>query len=163
MIDHHTTRKEAAGHTGGQQGRGGDILYRWGNPQVYRAGRPSDQTLFSPHDATWIEPGLIGAGDIMIFNNGPGRSDGQYSSVDVIAPPMDERGQYVFGLDSAYGPKNAGWIYTDKNKPDFFSQNISGAQRLPNGNTLICSGAAGTIFEVSPEKDVVWKYVHAQS
>jgi hypothetical protein len=37
---------------------------------------------------------------------------------------------------------------------------ISGAQRLPNGNTLICSGANGTIFEVTPKKKVVWKYVN---
>ena len=97
-------------HSGGNRGRGGDILYRWGNPQVYRAGRASDQTLFAPHDAAWIERGLVGAGDIMIFNNGQGRPEGQYSSVDVIAPPMDKRGQYVFGPDSAYRPENAGWI-----------------------------------------------------
>ncbi len=160
VIDHSTTRETAAGHSGGDRGRGGDILYRWGNPQVYRAGRASDQTLFAPHDAAWIEPGLVGAGDIMIFNNGQGRPQGQYSSVEVIAPPMDERGHYVFGPDSVYRPKDAGWVYTGKTKSDFFSQNISGAQRLPNGNTLICSGASGTILEVSPEKDIVWKYVH---
>ena len=37
---------------------------------------------------------------------------------------------------------------------------ISGRQRLPNGNTLICSGANGTLFEVTPEKEIVWKYVN---
>ena len=45
-------------------------------------------------------------------------------------------------------------------KPDFFSSFISGAQRLANGNTLICSGANGTIFEVTPDKTIVWKYVN---
>ena len=45
-------------------------------------------------------------------------------------------------------------------KPEFFSSFISGAQRLSNGNTLICSGANGTIFEVTPEKAIVWKYVN---
>ncbi|NQV31641.1 MAG: DUF1566 domain-containing protein, partial [Phycisphaeraceae bacterium] len=141
VIDHSTTTKEAAGHTGGRRGRGGDVLYRWGNPQVYRAGSAKDQKLYVPHDGAWIEPGLPGAGHIMIFNNGQGRSDGQYSSVDVIAPPMDAQGHYVPGSNAAYGPTEPDWQYTDKNKPDFFSQNISGAQRLANGNTLICSGA----------------------
>ena len=37
---------------------------------------------------------------------------------------------------------------------------FSGAQRLPNGNTLICSGTDGTLFEVTAEKDIVWKYVN---
>jgi len=141
----------------------GAILYRWGNPQVYRAGDASDQKLFAQHDATWIEPGLVGAGNIMVFNNGQGRSDGRYSSVDVVVPPVDESGHYTLISDSAYGPKAADWIYTDGNKPDFFSQNISGAQRLPNGNTLICSGDVGTIFEISPDKEIVWKYVHPDS
>ncbi len=163
VIDHSTTTEEAAGHSGGRSSQGGDILYRWGNPQVYRAGEASDQKLFVQHDATWIEPSLVGAGNIMIFNNGQGRSDGRYSSVDVIVPPVDDSGHYALASGSAYGPEGAGWIYTDKNKPDFFSQNISGAQRLPNGNTLICSGAVGTIFEVSPDKEMVWKYVHPDS
>jgi len=163
VIDHSTTVHEAAAHSGGRSGKGGDILYRWGNPQVYRAGDASDQKLFVQHDATWIEPGLVGAGNIMVFNNGQGRSDGRYSSVDVIVPPIDENGHYTLVPDSAYGPKGTDWIYTDKNKPDFFSQNVSGAQRLPNGNTLICSGAVGTIFEVSPDKKIVWKYVYPDS
>jgi len=163
VIDHSTTTEEAAGHSGGRSSKGGDILYRWGNPQVYRVGDASDQKLFGQHDATWIEPGLVGAGNIMIFNNGQGRSDGRYSSVDAIVPPVDENGHYIFTPNSAYGPKEADWMYTDENKPDFFSQNISGAQRLPNGNTLICSGAAGTIFEVSSDKEIVWKYVHPDS
>jgi hypothetical protein len=163
VIDHSTTIDEAAGHSGGRSGKGGDILYRWGNPQVYRAGHTSDQKLFAPHDATWIEPGLDGAGNIMIFNNGQGRPDGHYSSVEVIVPPINESGHYTLIPDSAYGPRELHWIYTDENKSDFFSQNISGAQRLPNGNTLICSGAVGTIFEVSPAKKIVWKYIYPDS
>ena len=37
---------------------------------------------------------------------------------------------------------------------------ISGTQRLPNGDTLICAGVSGTIFEVTPEKETVWEYVN---
>src|SRR5207253_9990512 len=52
------------------------------------------------------------------------------------------------------------WSYTAPKKNDFFSRYISGAQRLANGNTLICSRANGTVFEVTPEKEIVWKYVN---
>jgi hypothetical protein len=52
------------------------------------------------------------------------------------------------------------WSYSAPKKTDFYSSFISGTQRLPNGNTLICSGANGTIFEVTPEKAIVWKYVN---
>ena len=34
VIDHSTSTKEAAGQTGGRSGKGGDLLYRWGNPQA---------------------------------------------------------------------------------------------------------------------------------
>lgn len=155
IIDHSTTTEEAAGHTGGRRGKGGDILYRWGNPQVYDHGSASDQMLFKQHDAHWIPAGYPGAGNILIFSNGTGRPGGNMSSVDEIEPPLDESGQYVFD-ETRFGPEQNSWSYSD----GFYSSNISGAGRLPNGNTLICDGVRGTFFEVTQDKEKLWEYIN---
>lgn len=160
VLDHSTTTEEARGRTGGRYGKGGDLLYRWGNPLAYRRGTESDQQLFSQHDVHWIPEGRPGAGDILVYNNGPGRPGGSYSSVIQITPPFTEEKGFVLGEGTAWGPAKPTWEYTAPNKRDFFSPNISGAQRLPNGNTLICAGASGTFFEVTPDKEVVWRYVN---
>lgn len=160
VIDHGTTSKEAAGHSGGRHGKGGDLLYRFGNPQVYRSGDKKDRKLFGQHNAHWIPPGLPGAGHLLVFNNGNGRSDGNYSSVDELALPIDAQGKYARNAKGAFEPAKLVWRYTAPKKSDFYSFFISGAQRLPNGNTLICSGANGTVFEVAPDNEIVWKYVN---
>jgi hypothetical protein len=159
IIDHSTTTAEAAGHDGGRCGRGGDLLYRWGNPQVYDRGASRDRRLFAQHDAYRIPPGLPGEGNLLVFNNGRGRPDGDWSSVDeIVVPPEGERG-YPLGASGAYGPSESVWSYRAENKASFFSGHISGAQRLPNGNTLVCSGESGLLFEVTPSADVVWRFV----
>jgi hypothetical protein len=160
VLDHSTSTAEAAGHTGGRSGKGGDLLYRWGNPRAYRAGTREDQRLFGQHDSHWIEKGCPGEGHLMIFNNGAGRPAGSYSSVEEIVLPVDARGNYVRAPGGRYGPEQAVWSYTAPNPPDFYSNFISGASRLPNGNTLICSGANGILFEVTPDKKVVWQYMN---
>jgi hypothetical protein len=160
IIDHSTTTALAAGHKGGRGGKGGDLLYRWGNPRAYRNGSKMEQRLFNQHNAHWIPHGVPGAGHLLVFNNGSGRPGGDSSSVDEIVPPVDSLGQYTRNRRGPYEPIEAVWSYSAPKKSDFYSFFISGAQRLPNGNTLICSGASGTIFEVTPDKEVVWKYAN---
>ena len=160
VIDHSTTTAEAAGHTGGNSGMGGDLLYRWGNPEAYRAGSSADQMLFGQHDAQWIEPGCPGEGNILVYNNGAGRPAGPYSSVEEIVPPVDAQGHYSHTPGTAFGPAQPTWIYTAPDPFDFYSSNISGAERLPNGNTLVCCGAAGWFFEVTQAKEKVWEYTN---
>ena len=160
IIDHSTTTLQASQHSGGASGMGGDILYRWGNPQAYQRGDETDQKLFAQHDVHWIKPELNDEGKIMIFNNGIGRPTGDYSSVDVINPPLNVEGNYVIDNDLPFDPIDLDWTYEANPPFDFVSARISGAQRLPNGNTLICNGRNGEFFEVTEEGEQVWLYVN---
>jgi hypothetical protein len=157
VIDHGTTTAEAAGHAGGRHGQGGDILYRWGNPQQYDRGAAADRKLYQQHHTHWIEPGLPGAGNILVFNNGIGRG---YSSVDEIVPPVDASGVYALASGAAFGPASPAWTYVGSPAASFYSAEISGAQRLPNGNTLVTEGVRGNLFEVTAAGEVVWQYVN---
>lgn len=158
IIDHSTTTAEAASSQGGRGGRGGDLLYRWGNPQTYSRGGPRDQLLFAQHDVRWIPDGLPGAGNLTVFNNGLGRPAGPWSSVVEIKPPIDAAGRYRLEAGRAFGPSRPTWEYVAEEPTSLYSSHISGAQRLPNGNTLICSGEQGRIVEVSPAGKIVWEY-----
>lgn len=55
--------------------------------------------------------------------------------------------------------KKSVWEYKGSPLYTFFSPHISGAQRLASGNTLICEGQWGRLFEVTAEGDIVWEYV----
>ena len=139
---------------------GGDILYRWGNPQAYGTGDAEDQTLFLQHDTQWIRPGLPGEGNILVFNNGNGRTPENYSSVDELVPPVDGSGNYALTPGEAFGPDALTWTYEAPTPTDFYSSFVSGAQRLSTGNTLVTAGALGEIFEVTPDGQIVWRYVN---
>ena len=156
ILDHSTTTAEAAGSTGGRWGRGGDLLYRWGHPRVYGAGLDEDQKLFYQHDPTFLH-GPDGELRLLLFNNGGGRSDGSYSSVDELILPFDPERGFTREAGQAFGPAEPAWSYADRDT--FYSGFISGSQRLPNGNTLICEGVKGRIFEVTPDKRIVWDFL----
>ena len=156
VIDHQTTTAQAAGTNGGRYSKGGDILYRWGNPAQYNRGTSANQQLFQQHHTHWIETNCPGAGNILIFNNGIGRG---YSTINEIVPPADAAGNYSIATGAAFGPSTPVWTYVSSPPPTFYSAEISGAQRLPNGNTLICEGIKGNLFEVTSAGQTVWHYV----
>jgi len=151
VIDHSTTTEEAAGHTGGNQGKGGDILYRWGNPQNYDRGNNSDQILNAQHGINWIPDGYLGAGNFLLYNNRH-QTNPNRSAVLEFNCIADENGFYPIEDGQPFGPNTYLWIY----QANFFSNTQSGAYRLPNGNTLITVTNENDIFEVNPDGEIEW-------
>ena len=162
VIDHSTTTMEASGHTGGNCGKGGDLLYRWGNPSAYGRGALTngEKKLFGQHDAQWIAQGVPDAGKILIFNNGASRPAGLFSTIEIIDPPLLPDGNYLINSGEVYGPISTDLTYPSVPDLTFYSANISGAQKLNNGNILICEGDNGEFFEVDTMMQIVWKYIN---
>ena len=154
-------------------GPAGDIMFRWGNPWLYGSGEaPSyntdgdvtsegDRMLFHHHDTQWIKEGLPGEGNFLIFENGSRRAGPHRSEIIEVNPYA---GTYP---DSSYLPEMAAggpaeqvaWNFTAVQPNSFSSRNISGVQRLANGNTLGVAGRHGHVFQVTPEGEVVWEYI----
>lgn len=157
IIDHSTTTEEASTTSGGNSNRGGEFLYRWGNPQAYDRGTEDDQRLYGQHSPHWITEGLPNEGDILIFNNGFMRG---FTTVDILdAPTPDADGNYPLLETEPYVPIDATIVYQDENPTDFFAPFLSGAQQLPNGNFLIDNGPIGQVFETNTDQEIVWEYV----
>ena len=158
IIDHSTTTEEAAGHTGGRWGKGGDILYRWGNPANYGRGGEEDQKLGDQHDVRWIPEGYPGAGNLTVFNNNAQGVGPAKSAVFELQTPLTESG-YTLEGSGPYGPEAPVWQYIAEQPMQFFSPFISGANRMKSGHTMIAEGAAGRFFEVDAAGNVVWAYL----
>lgn len=162
VIDHSTTTEEAAGSTGGSSGKGGDILFRYGNPETYSAGTWEDRILFAPHSGIWIKEGLPNEGHFMVFNNGKHRprvgSENSYSDVMTFASPLKLNGNY--GLKESYNQSSVAILfqYGGKRVEYFNSSIMSNVQPLPNGNILINVARGSRILEITPEKELVWDY-----
>ncbi|CAN5370862.1 hypothetical protein BH23BAC1_BH23BAC1_31700 [soil metagenome] len=161
IIDHSTTTKEAAGHTGGRWGKGGDFLYRWGNPQNYGHGDSTHQKLFHQHDIRWVEKGKPGAGNLTVFNNDIHNRDSMhYSAIHEILPPTDQKGNYLKEKGKPFGPEEPVWNYIAPDSASFYSSFISGAHRMENGHTFINEGAKARFFEVTNDGKIVWEYLN---
>ncbi len=159
VIDHTTTTEEAAGHVGGFGNRGGDLLYRWGNPAAYDSGTEDDQQHFYQHDAHWAGRFLDGShpefGNIVVFNN---RVGADFSTVNIIVPPWDMY-DWSYEMDAGvFLPTDFSWTFTHPEPTLMHSTGLSSVQLLPNGNTLIDVGRWGYSFEVTPNDEIVWEY-----
>jgi hypothetical protein len=175
LIDHSTVDDENPPRgMAAAAGPAGNFIARFGNPGNYGAGEPSnchrikmhprfgpltsdrlynlskpptngDRTLFQQHGPMWIPrgKGLRGEGNIIVFNNGLFREPKDYSTAEEYDV---KTGKIV-------------WAFEGKDRYALKSWLMGGAQRLSNGNTLICGGQHGHLYEVTESGDVVWEYI----
>ena len=161
IIDHSTTTFEASTHSGGNSGKGGDFLYRWGNPQNYDRGDEEDKILNDQHGVNWIDDSYVGEGNLLIFNNNPSDPTGQdhsigNSSIIEIIPPLFEGYNYEIDVMNPYLPEMPTWNYGGDSS--FYSHFQSGSYRLKNGNTFTTVSQDKYIFEIDSENEVVLEY-----
>lgn len=136
----------------------GDIFWRWGNVayldketgQVEHRDIRDMKTMGGPHDAHIIADGLPGAGNMLIYDNAMYRYFSRAVEVGIETGDIVWESEQPFGLEGYV----KGRVH--------FTPFISGADRLPNGNTLICCGGQGVLFEVTREKEIVWHWVRPE-
>ena len=156
IIDHSTTLAEASGHTGGNSNRGGDILWRWGNPMVYKQGGIEDQKLFLQHDAKWVESGYLDEGKISVFNNGMDDIR-PYSSVHLLDPEIS--GNEYTKENNKFKPLDFDWSWSGSILGrTVYETKRSATHSLPNGNFIICETSLGQVSEITRLGQHLWTY-----
>ncbi len=146
VLDHSTTNEEAAGHSGGNYGKGGDIVYRWGNPTNF--GGSGTQIFDVVHDANWIPVGYPNAGNIMALNNQERAGASEGTEIN----PYNSSNEFDISNQAS-----AAWTWSNGNS--FYTNHLGTCQRLKNGNTfLVESTNNGYMLEVDQDGDIVWTY-----
>ena len=142
VIDHSTTIEQASNHTGGNYGKGGDLVYRFGNSAAYQS---NESIIFSKvHFPNLIEnPDILGYGNILVFSNGLYN----ISTVFELSLPVSDYPTMT--------PPEIVWSYSNEN---LFAGIVSGADRGRNNNTYIAEGDYG-VWEVTPDGEIAWKYM----
>ncbi len=124
---------------------GGDVLFSCrsnsrvgilsGSALTWKYGAPD---VVHQHHAS-----VLANGNVQIFDNGMHRIGMPYSRVVEVNPKTSK----------------VEWEYSGEPPEQFFSGHISGAERQPNGNVLICEGASGRVFEVTRRGETVWEWI----
>lgn len=157
IIDHSTSTIEASGHTGGNFNKGGDILWRWGNPQIYRQGNVNDQKLFAQHDSKWIDSNYQDGGKITVFNNG-GSISNSFSSIHILNPEINNNSYSL--INNVFAPLTYEWTWNGNILGLIVNESKqSGTHGLPNGNFMICETSRGRISEINRNGDLLWSYI----
>ena len=88
-------------------------------------------------------PTLLSNGNVLLLDNGAHRRGLSSSRIVEVDPATNE----------------IVWQYLPDPLVSFFTHFTGGAERLPNGNTLITEGMTGRLFEVTPSNQIVWEYI----
>ena len=157
-----------------EQGDPPSILDNWTTSTT------GDKQIGGSHNIQWIQPGLPGAGHFLVFNNSQYLFERtpQSSIVEIngyldankkdtgsyVNPPISGYYKLESDKDTHKTPRlisnQVVWMYRSKSNQAFFSHIGGSAQRLPNGNTLICSDTEGHFFEVTADGTLVWEYIN---
>ncbi|MCB0656051.1 MAG: aryl-sulfate sulfotransferase [Saprospiraceae bacterium] len=161
IIDHSTSLEEAREDSGGRSGKGGGILYRWGNPSAYRRDDEQLHLLKAQHYAHWTKPDALPLedqfGEVAIYNN---LQEFNKSAAILIKVDFDTVNWNYPIEDSIFGPQVPERIilHPDDNNILAFSNTVSNVQKLANGNILIFAGRWGYAYEIDEMDEVVWEY-----
>lgn len=156
------------------QGAAPSILTNWTESST------GNKQMGGAHHVSWIPSGYPGAGDMLIFNNAQNLFEHTQQSYALeingyLNALTNNTGSYVNPPAAGYRAWTQGnntdkgtrlisnqtvWFYNSKAVHGMFSHIGGGAQRLPNGNTLICSDTEGHIIEVTPSGEAVWEYIN---
>jgi len=119
----------------------GDVV--WSYTGDYNGG------LSGQHEPHMIEKGLPGEGNIIIFDNG--------------ASPYKDLAHCGCSYVLEINPSDNSLVWAYENGHFFFARFTANCQRLPNGNTLILESLCARLFEVTPEKEIVWEYIRTDN
>jgi len=142
VLDHAISTEEAAGPAG-------DLLFRWGNPEAW--GGLGGRELYGHHDPTWLDSGRL-----LIFDNGRDRPGGEYSRLVELELPLDQGALRPPAAEEP--PPSPAWTWTAPEPTDLVALFMSGAQRLPNGDTLLTDGPGGRLLQITSDGDILWEY-----
>ena len=145
----------------------GKIVWKVGPEYISTPELRALEPIIGPHNTHMIPKGLPGAGNILVFDNGgaagfgppnPGSPTGEWNALRDYSRVL-EINPVTLETVWQYTARTAGFIPVAEDSK-FFSHFASGAQRLPNGNTLIVETVYGRIFEVTPQSEIVWEYLN---
>ncbi len=105
--------------------------------------------LSGQHDSQMIPKGLPGAGNIIVFDNG--------------SSPYKDLAHCGCSYVLEINPSDNSLVWVYENGHFFFARFTASCQRLPNGNTLILESLCRRLFEVTPEKEIVWEHVQTDA
>ncbi len=148
--------------------RSGEIVWKIGpefstDPKLRALG-----CIIGPHHAHVIPKGLPGAGNILVFDNGgaagfgepnPGAPDGTWNALRDCSRVL-EFNPITLEVAWEFNALTHGYPCNGEDMSRFYSRYKSGAQRLPNGNTLITESHCGRIFEVTRDCEIVWEFIN---
>lgn len=159
IIDHSTSTQEAATSVGGKFGKGGDIIFRYGNPAAYKNGLANDRVLYKQHNVQWLAGNLPYGGNLLVFNNGRDRNGPLYSSADIISISRDTNEKFDLENNIANSKNEILKRYTfPEDSTLMYTSHSGSAQMLPNANVLFCSTKNNFFAEVTSLNTLAWLY-----